>query len=79
MNRVRKLLSSSSINTMLIFVVLVVVFYFFTPGRVFVNPRNLRAIGKFIPELGIVTLGIGVLMITYMPWMTTGVVRLFGK
>jgi simple sugar transport system permease protein len=63
MNRVRKLLSSSSINTMLIFVVLVVVFYFFTPGRVFVNPRNLRAIGKFIPELGIVTLGIGVLMI----------------
>jgi simple sugar transport system permease protein len=63
MNRLRKLLSSSSINTMLILVVLVVVFYLFTPNHVFVNPRNLRAIGKLIPELGIVTLGVGVLMI----------------
>ena len=40
---------------------------------------------KPLPELYrhvvpfLIIIGIGVLMITYMPWMTTGVVRLFGK
>jgi tripartite ATP-independent transporter DctM subunit len=41
--------------------------------------------GKPLPELYrhvvpfLIIIGIGVLMITYMPWMTTGVVRLLGK
>jgi tripartite ATP-independent transporter DctM subunit len=40
---------------------------------------------KPLPELYrhvvpfLIIIGIGVLMITYMPWMTTGVVKLFGK
>jgi tripartite ATP-independent transporter DctM subunit len=40
---------------------------------------------KPLPELYrhvvpfLIIIGVGVLMITYMPWMTTGVVRLFGK
>jgi simple sugar transport system permease protein len=39
------------------------VFYLFTPNHVFIHPRNLRAISKLIPEVGIVTLGVGLLMI----------------
>jgi tripartite ATP-independent transporter DctM subunit len=41
--------------------------------------------GKPLPELYrhvvpfLVIIGIGVLMITYMPWMTTGILRLIGK
>jgi len=27
----------------------------------------------------LIIIGIGVLLITYMPWMTTGVVRMLGK
>jgi simple sugar transport system permease protein len=56
-------LSSGYINTLAVFVALVLVFYLFTPNHIFLHPRNLRAITKLIPELGIVTLGIGMLMI----------------
>ena len=37
-------------------------------------PRLYRYVVPFL-----ITLGIGVLLITYMPWMTTGLLRLLGK
>jgi simple sugar transport system permease protein len=63
MKRLRGLSLSGYISTIIVFVVLLVAFYLFTPNHIFVNPRNVRAISKLIPELGIVTLGIGLLMI----------------
>ena len=58
-----KFLSYRFTNTLVVFIVLMLFFYFFTPHHIFVNPRNIRALSKFIPEIGIVTLGIGMLMI----------------
>jgi simple sugar transport system permease protein len=63
MKRLRSLLSYDYFSTITVFVVLLVVFFLFTPNHIFVNVRNIRAISKLIPEVGIVTLGIGVLMI----------------
>jgi simple sugar transport system permease protein len=51
------------LNTLIVFVALLAVFWLFTPNHVFVSSRNLRAISKLIPEVGIVTLGVGLLMI----------------
>jgi simple sugar transport system permease protein len=63
MKRLRSLLSYGYFSTITVFVVLLLVFYLFTPNHIFVNVRNIRAISKLIPEVGIVTLGIGLLMI----------------
>jgi simple sugar transport system permease protein len=63
MNRLRRLLSYGYLNTILIFAASVLIFSVFTPNHLFLSARNLRAISKLIPEVGIVTLGIGVLMI----------------
>jgi simple sugar transport system permease protein len=63
MKELRKIFSFGYINTLFVFIALVLFFYFFTPNHIFAHPRNIRAISKLIPELGIVTLGIGMLMI----------------
>ncbi len=49
--------------TLLVFVVLLVVFQIFTPGHTFFQRPNLYALARLAPDLGIVALGIGVLMI----------------
>jgi len=55
--------SNYSINTPIAFVVIVLLFIIFTPGHSFIDPRNLASMGKLIPDLGIVALGVGMLMI----------------
>jgi simple sugar transport system permease protein len=63
MKRQASFQSHGYVNTLIVFVALLAAFYLFTPNHVFVHPRNLRAISKLIPEVGIVTLGVGLLMI----------------
>jgi simple sugar transport system permease protein len=63
MKRLSSLWSHAYFNTLIVFLALLAVFYLFTPNHVFIHPRNLRAISKLIPEVGIVTLGVGLLMI----------------
>jgi simple sugar transport system permease protein len=63
MKRLSSLWSHAYLNTLIVFLALLAVFYLFTPNHVFIHPRNLRAISKLIPEVGIVTLGVGLLMI----------------
>jgi simple sugar transport system permease protein len=63
MKRLSHLWSYGYFNTLIVFLALLAAFYLFTPNHVFVHPRNLRAISKLIPEVGIVTLGVGLLMI----------------
>jgi simple sugar transport system permease protein len=52
-----------SINTSVTFAVVVLVFALFTPDHLFVNPRNLAAVAKLAPDLGMVALGVGLLLI----------------
>jgi len=63
MNSLRKILTFRSSNTLWVFIALVVVFSLFTPNRIFINVRNISAIGKLFPDLGIITLGVGMLMV----------------
>jgi simple sugar transport system permease protein len=49
--------------TLLVFVALVVVFEIFTPGHTFFQRANLYSMARLAPDLGIVSLGIGILMI----------------
>ncbi len=58
-----KITTYRGISTLLVFVVLVIVFVFLTPNRLFVDPRNLALLAKLMPDLGIVALGVGILMI----------------
>jgi simple sugar transport system permease protein len=51
------------LNTPITFVVAVLVFAIFTPNHLFISPRNLGSLAKLTPDLGIVALGIGILMI----------------
>lgn len=51
------------LNTPVAFVVAVLIFSIFTPNHLFVDPRNLGSLAKLTPDLGIVALGIGILMI----------------
>lgn len=53
----------SKISTPLVFIVTFLIFWALSPGHRFVDPRNLAAIAKLTPDLGVVALGIGVLMI----------------
>jgi len=51
------------LSTPIIFVVTVLIFSIFTPNHLFVDPRNLGSLAKLVPDIGIVALGIGILMI----------------
>ena len=51
------------INTLIMFIALVIVFSLFTPRNIFISVRNLASLGKLVPDLGVVALGIGILMI----------------
>ena len=55
--------SRTSTNTLITFVLLTVFFIAFTPGHSFLDARNMTSVWKLLPDLGIVTLGVGVLMI----------------
>jgi len=57
------LILNYNINTSITFVAIVLFFIIFTPNHLFIDPRNLASMGKLIPDLGIVALGIGMLMI----------------
>jgi simple sugar transport system permease protein len=58
-----KSLSYRGLNTIIAFVILILIFVFFTPNHLFVDPRNLASMAKLIPDIGLVALGVGVLMI----------------
>ena len=45
------------------FIVAVLIFAIFTPNHLFIDPRNLGSLAKLTPDIGIVALGIGILMI----------------
>jgi len=51
------------INTLIMFIALVIVFSLFTPRNIFISVRNLASLGKLVPDLGVVALGIGILMV----------------
>ncbi len=63
MERLIQFLRRRAASTFLVFVGLVLIFAFLSPRYVFVHSRNIAALGKLFPDLGIVTLGIGMLMI----------------
>lgn len=62
--RVRNLQNQGSINTAIAFIGVVVIFSVFTPNHLFIDPRNLASMAKLTPDLGIVALGVGILMIS---------------
>lgn len=49
--------------TLTVFVALLVIFQIFTPGHTFFQRPNLYAMARLAPDLGILSLGIGILMI----------------
>jgi len=57
------LILNYNINTSITFVAIVLFFIIFTPNHLFIDLRNLASMGKLIPDLGIVALGVGMLMI----------------
>jgi len=59
----RKFFSYRAVSTLVVFVALILFFTFFTPQRLFIDPRNISALSKLMPDLGIVALGVGMLMI----------------
>ena len=59
-----KLATYRGISTLFVFVVAVMVFAFLTPNRLFVDPRNLTSLARLAPDIVIVALGIGLLMIS---------------
>jgi len=63
MEWVRNFLRYRAANTFLVFIGLVMFFSLLTPNYLFVDRRNLAALGKLFPDLGVVALGVGVLMI----------------
>jgi len=63
MERFTKFLRQRAASTFLVFVGLVIIFSLFSPRHVFINVRNIAALGKLFPDLGVVALGVGMLMI----------------
>ncbi len=63
MQWIRNFLRYRAANTFLVFVGLVLFFSLLTPNYLFVDRRNIAALGKLFPDLGVVALGVGVLMI----------------
>jgi len=51
------------LNTAITFIITFLIFSIFTPNNVFLDPRNLASMAKLTPDIGIVALGIGILMI----------------
>ncbi len=49
--------------TLIVFIALILVFSLLSPNHVFVKSDNLGALGKLIPDLGIISMGVGMLMI----------------
>jgi len=60
---ISKLFGYQATFTLLVFVALVAVFEIFTPGHTFFQRANLYSMARLAPDLGIVSLGIGILMI----------------
>ncbi len=60
---VTRLLSYKVSFTLIVFVALLVIFQIFTPGHTFFQRANLFALARLAPDLGIVALGVGMLMI----------------
>ena len=51
------------LNTAITFIITVLIFSIFTPDHLFLDPRNLASMAKLTPDIGVVALGIGILMI----------------
>jgi simple sugar transport system permease protein len=51
------------LNTAITFIITFLIFSIFTPDHLFLDPRNLASMAKLTPDIGIVALGIGILMI----------------
>jgi simple sugar transport system permease protein len=60
---IQRLLSYKVSFTLIVFVALLVIFQVFTPGHTFFQRANLYALARLAPDLGILTLGVGLLMI----------------
>jgi simple sugar transport system permease protein len=58
-----RLLSYKVSFTLVVFAALLVIFQVFTPNHTFFQRANLFALGRLAPDLGILTLGVGLLMI----------------
>ena len=58
-----RLLSYKASFTLIVFVALLVIFQVFTPNHTFFQRANLFALARLAPDLGIMTLGVGILMI----------------
>jgi len=50
--------------TLIVFIILLLIFTLFTPNHIFVKSDNLGALGKLMPDLGIIAIGVGILMIS---------------
>ena len=51
------------LNTALTFIITFLIFSIFTPDHLFLDPRNLASMAKLTPDMGVVALGVGLLMI----------------
>lgn len=64
MNQVKtRFFSFNELNTIITFVVVVIIFAVFTPNHLFIDGRNLASMAKLIPDIGLVALGVGILMV----------------
>lgn len=64
MKVLKRLLLWRDISVVVVFSGMIAIFAIFTPNNVFLNPGNFNSIGQIMPELGIISLGIGILMIS---------------
>ena len=53
----------NTLTTPLVFLLAILIFWLLSPGHRFLDPRNLAAMAKLTPDLGVVALGVGILMI----------------
>jgi len=58
-----KIFSYKVTFTLIIFIILILIFITFTPNHIFIHSDNLGALAKLAPDLGVVAMGIGSLMI----------------
>lgn len=56
-------LNLGKLSTPIVFMLAILIFGIFSPGHRFIDPRNLGAIAKLTPDVGVIALGVGVLMI----------------
>ncbi|MCO6452886.1 MAG: ABC transporter permease [Caldilineales bacterium] len=62
-NRTWMQLNLGTLSTPLAFLGVFFIFWLFSPEHRFTDPRNLAAMAKLAPDLGVVALGVGILMI----------------